>query len=279
MAYQATVVRVFIASPGDVPEERDAIRSVVADWNAVHGVTRKIILEPVGWETHAVPRLGERPQSIINGQLLHDSDVLVAVFWTRLGTATGEYASGTVEEIEEHLKAEKPALIYFSDAPVRLDSVDEKQYSALRSFRSSLQQRGLTDSYDDLSQFRQKFANHLARLLNEAQFLELSAPTATPPTESSFIPSETGALSNEALVFIGEVCKGNGRAMMIRHLGGVHIQAGSEVLDTSTPRQRATWQRVMEELQHEGYLAPLGHKGEMFEATDKAYKLCEALHI
>lgn len=279
MAYQATIIRVFIASPGDVPQERESIRSVVADWNAVHGATRKIILEPVGWETHAVPRLGERPQSIINGQILHDADVLIGVFWTRLGTATGDYASGTVEEIEEHLKAKKPALIYFSNAPVRLDSVDEQQYSALKSFRSSLEQRGLIHPYDDLVQFRQKLANHLARLLNEAPFLEFSASDTSSPVESTFVPSETGGLSNEALTFIAAVCKGNGRAAMIRHLGGVHIEAGNEVLDTSTPRQRAAWQGVVEELQYEGYLAPIGHKGEMFEATDKAFKLCDVLGL
>lgn len=279
MAYQATVVRVFIASPGDVPDERDAIRSVVADWNAVHSLSRKIILEPVGWESHAVPRMGARPQAIINSQLLAEADILIAVFWTRLGTATGEYASGTVEEIEEHIKSGKPAMIYFSDAPVRMDSVDEKQFAALRSFRSSLLERGLTDSYDDQSQFRQKLTNHLASLLNEAQFIETSGPSIESQGDSAFVPSESGGLSNEGLSFIVEVCKGDGRAMMVRHLGGVHIQAGRTVLDTSTPRFRATWQGVVEELLYEGYLAHVGHKGEMFEATDKAFKLCESLEL
>ena len=61
------------------------------------------MLEPVGWETHSVPELGDRPQAIINRQILRESDLLIAVFWTRIGTATGAHPSGTVEEIEEHL--------------------------------------------------------------------------------------------------------------------------------------------------------------------------------
>jgi hypothetical protein len=43
---------------------------------------------------------------------------------------------GRTEEIEEHLRAGKPAMIYFSNAPVRPDSVDEAQYRALRKFRA-----------------------------------------------------------------------------------------------------------------------------------------------
>ena len=279
MAYQALVVRVFIASPGDVPDERDAIRSVVADWNAVHSLSRKIILEPVGWESHAVPRMGARPQAIINSQLLDEADILIAVFWTRLGTATGEYASGTVEEIEEHIKSGKPAMIYFSDAPVRMDSVDEKQFAALRSFRSLLLERGLTDSYDEQTQFRQKLTNQLAGLLNEAHFIETSCPSAEPQSDPAFVPSESDGLSNEGFSLIIEVCKGDGRVMMVRHLGGMYIQAGSTVLDTSTPRLCATWQGVVEKLLYEGYLAHVGHKGEIFEATDKAYKLFESLEL
>lgn len=71
--------------------------------------------------------MGDRPQAIINKQLLEQSDLLVAVFWTRLGSPTGATNSGTVEEIEEHLAAKKPTMLYFSSAPVRPDSVDNEQ--------------------------------------------------------------------------------------------------------------------------------------------------------
>jgi hypothetical protein len=103
MPYNANVFKVMIASQGDVAGERTVIREVLAEWNVIHSDTRKVVLLPIGWETHTSPEMGERPQAIINKQILKDCDLLVGVFWTRIGTATGDYASGTVEEIEKHI--------------------------------------------------------------------------------------------------------------------------------------------------------------------------------
>lgn len=99
------------------------------------------MLLPCAWETHASPAMGDRAQAIINKQLLKQCDLLVAVFWTRLGSPTGQATSGTVEEINEHLGAGKPAMIYFSEAPVRPDSVEHAQYKALRDFREDCKRR------------------------------------------------------------------------------------------------------------------------------------------
>jgi hypothetical protein len=165
MPYIATVLKVMIASPGDVATERGVAEEVIHGWNAVHSQDRRTVLLPVAWETHAVPALGERAQAIINRQLVRDSDLLVAIFWTRIGTPTGAAASGTIEEIEEHLRAGKRVMLYFSAAPVRLDSVDDAQYHALREFKESYRQRGLVEEYESVSQFREKFARQLAQTI------------------------------------------------------------------------------------------------------------------
>jgi hypothetical protein len=89
----------MIASPGDVAEERDVIRTVIHDWNDVNASISRLMLAAVGWETHSSPELGARPQELINSRLLKDCDLLVGVFWTRLGTPTGKSPSGTVEEL------------------------------------------------------------------------------------------------------------------------------------------------------------------------------------
>ena len=167
MSYLAKVYCVFIASPADVADERETIRTIVWNWNSINAASRGIMLEPVGWETHSVPELGGRPQAIINKQILEESDLLIAVFWTRIGTATGAHPSGTVEEIEEHVAAGKPAMIYFSDTPVRRDSVDDAQYGALREFRQQLQNRGLVVSYSGLPDFTEKLTRQLHRRLND----------------------------------------------------------------------------------------------------------------
>ena len=135
MSYKSTVFKVMIASPSDVCAERTIIREVLAEWNAVHSEMRQVVLLPVGWETHSSPEMGDRPQAIINKQILKNCDLLVGVFWTRIGTATEDYPSGTVEEIEEHIKAGKPVMLYFSSAPVLPDSVEADQYAELKRFK------------------------------------------------------------------------------------------------------------------------------------------------
>ena len=45
----------MIASPGDVQAERDIVRDVVHEWNAVNAVRRGMVLLPVGWETDLAP--------------------------------------------------------------------------------------------------------------------------------------------------------------------------------------------------------------------------------
>lgn len=66
MSYDAKVFNVMIASPVDVASERNIVREVIHEWNAVHSRVRKIVLLPVGWESHSSPEMGSRPQEIIN---------------------------------------------------------------------------------------------------------------------------------------------------------------------------------------------------------------------
>ena len=128
MPYQATIYRVMIASPSDVAEERQIIREVVNEWNAVHSSTRSIALLPVGWETHSATEMGGRAQSVINRRILDNCDLLVGAFWTRIGTPTGQSVSGTVEEIERHVGQGKPVMLYFSSVPVIPESIIREQY-------------------------------------------------------------------------------------------------------------------------------------------------------
>ena len=120
MSYKATVLEIMIASPGDVQEERLLTQQIIQEWNYTHSTSRQIVLMPVGWETHSTPLMGRPPQAIINERVLESCDLLIGIFWTRIGTPTTEAVSGTAEEIERHVNAGKPAMIYFSSRPVAL---------------------------------------------------------------------------------------------------------------------------------------------------------------
>lgn len=104
MAYAAIVFKVMLALPIDVQEERNVAREVIWKWNNLHSDSKQIVLMPVAWETHVAPTFGDRPQAIINKQILDECDLLIGIFWTRAGTPTGKEVSGTIEEIKEHIQ-------------------------------------------------------------------------------------------------------------------------------------------------------------------------------
>ena len=66
MTYQAQIVRVLIASPSDVMEERDAVEATLHRWNAEHSESAGTVLLPVRWESAATAESGDRPQAIVN---------------------------------------------------------------------------------------------------------------------------------------------------------------------------------------------------------------------
>jgi hypothetical protein len=120
MAFSARVIQIFIASPGDVHDEREIATEVIQRWNDLNARERSLVLLPLGWETHSSPELGTRPQAVINRQVLDQCDLVVGIFWPRLGTPTGVSPSGTVEEIERSGNDGKSIMLYFSNAKVEL---------------------------------------------------------------------------------------------------------------------------------------------------------------
>ena len=62
-------VRVFIASPGDVSEERDIASLVVGELNRIFANPFGVDLDAIRWETHAWPDIGHDAQDVINKQI------------------------------------------------------------------------------------------------------------------------------------------------------------------------------------------------------------------
>jgi Domain of unknown function (DUF4062) len=162
MPFNARVFQVFIASPGDVQEEREIATEVIRRWNDLNAREKSLVLLPLRWETHSTPELGTRPQGVINRQVLEHCDMVVGIFWTRLGTPTGESASGTVEEIERAGTNGKPVMLYFSNSKVDLDTVDLDEYKRLKEFKNKMYPEGLIDSYSSPTEFREKFSRQLS---------------------------------------------------------------------------------------------------------------------
>jgi len=54
------IIKVLIASPSDVGEERKIAEDVIRDWNASHDGKEEIRLEAILWESHTAPDSGDR---------------------------------------------------------------------------------------------------------------------------------------------------------------------------------------------------------------------------
>jgi hypothetical protein len=279
MSYVAKTFNVMIASPGDVASERSIIRDVVYEWNAVHSSTRKIVLLPIGWESHSSPEMGASPQAIINNQILDKCDLMVGVFWTRIGTATDEYASGTVEEIERHIEAGKPAMLYFSSQPVVMDTVDLEQVAKLKAFKESCRGKGLYESYDSHSDFKTKFYRHLQLKVNEHPLFKSGAPEAESAISES--KTELPSLTREARILLKEASMdAHGSILYVRYIDGTDIQTnGKNVIPSSERREVAKWEQALQELVNLELVVARGHKGEIFEVSNLGYQIADMIAL
>jgi len=203
MAYDSRVYRILIASPSDVSEEREAAVRVMQDWNNLNSNNRKVVILPLRWETHTAPEYNVRPQEAINRRIVDDCDLVVGIFWTKLGQPTGEADSGTLEEIERVAKAGKPVMLYFSHVPVDPDKVDLAQLERLRGFKKNVLSNALIETFSSALDFRDKFANQLELKIRDLQRAE--AIGQPKPLELQFLSSESGKLEGSSTSTIVEL--------------------------------------------------------------------------
>lgn len=151
-------------------------------WNDLHAEDRHTVLLPVGWDTHASPSMAAPPQEVINRQVLEGCDLLLGIFWTRLGTPTVDARSGTVEEIERHLARGGRAMLYFSDTPVEPSGINADQYAAVQQFRDECRLRGLVETYSSHGEFREKLTRQLTQtVMRDFPMTEAPATGAAVP--------------------------------------------------------------------------------------------------
>jgi len=100
MAKTQTILDVFVASPGDVIEERKILEEVINEFNVTWSDERNLRLDLVKWETHSRPGFGEDAQDVVNQQIGDEYDIFLGLMWGRYGSQTKRAESGTEEEFE-----------------------------------------------------------------------------------------------------------------------------------------------------------------------------------
>ena len=168
MAYNATVYKIFIASPGDTREERDIVEQIIHDWNIVHASDKHIVLQCIRYEKNAHADSGKTPQELINEQILDDADLLIAIFKFRIGSPTNTNKSGTIEEIEKHMNLGKKVMLFFYSGNILMpetpNSIDDLK--AIIELKQKYNKNTFYREYKDLNNFRNIFSNDFNQAVN-----------------------------------------------------------------------------------------------------------------
>ena len=190
MPEQVRVLRVVVASPGDVQSERDSLPEVIDELNKSTAADRGLRLELIRWQTDAYP--GFHPEGsqgqIESGLDIEHSDVLIGIFWKKFGTPVKEAQSGTEHEFRKAYegwksKREPHIMMYFSERPYAPKSSEEMdQWSKVINFKEKFPHEGLWWPYKEATEFQKLVRTHLTQFIRGlAKRVEVNGVWPPPP--------------------------------------------------------------------------------------------------
>lgn len=148
MSIKIELYKVFIASPGNLENERKAFRQVLRRYNEEEAVYDEVLFFPIFWERAAGGIV--RPQDKINTEI-DDCDYMVLILGDRWGSAPGvdgnsDYSSATEEEFYRALRnyhdenyPMKEIVVFFKDIDqIQLDDPGA-QLSKVIEFKKKLE--------------------------------------------------------------------------------------------------------------------------------------------
>ena len=197
MPYNSTVYRILIASPSDVAEEREIATRLIQNWNDLNSFAKKIVLLPIRWEFHSTPTYDVRPQEAINKQIVDSVDLVIGLFWSKIGTHTGLEPSGTIEEIKRAASNGKDVMIYFSKRGIDPSEIDLEQLKSLKEFKEDVYQNALVESFNSVVDFRDKLSRQLEHQVRKLQNSNTETKTNL---KFSFINKKTNLLEAKNIV-------------------------------------------------------------------------------
>lgn len=209
------VVSVFLASPGDLKEEREIAKGVVARFNKQYSRFFNLTVELVIWED--VPSSHGRPQEIINRDHLARCELFVGMLHERWGSDTGKYSSGFEEEFtisEESLKASgRPAMgVLFKHVDEGRRKDPGKELAKVLAFKESIGDRILHKTFNGDAEFKEHLEDilvahvlglkvkHAKQAAEDVQSNREAGPTAgaEAPSEEEGVPQ----LPAEGIAFL-----------------------------------------------------------------------------
>lgn len=215
MAGTRRFIKVFLASPGDLAEERKAAKAIVDDYNSQLADALGYQVELVGWED-TLPGVG-RPQAIINRDL-DGCDLFIGMLWKRWGTPPGTepYTSGFEEEFNRSMsrnakegRPEINLLLKDLDAASLADPGDHLKKVIAFKDQVFAEKKLLAWTFADVRDFEGKFRKciqgYVIALADKDKAPESEkdqAPLAEMQTTPATEPGPTTPLSVEGAIFL-----------------------------------------------------------------------------
>lgn len=166
---QPRILRLVVASPGDVTSERDLLPSVVEEVNRGVAADRGLHLVLTRWATDMHPGFHvEGPQGLIDPILnITDCDLVLGIFWKRFGMRTPygyndtEHEFGLAHQAWRE-KGRPQIFVYFNEKAYTPKSIAEtEQWGQVLQFRERFPKEGLWWPYKGKIQFEKLVRNHL----------------------------------------------------------------------------------------------------------------------
>ncbi len=161
-------IRVFIASPGDLAEERAKFKETLDELNSGFGIGADVEFEPLGWED-TLALTGRRNQSLINHEI-DRCEVFILCLHRRWGQEAPDSPYSSYTEEEFHLALERfkqtgapEIFVFFKHVDPGQEADPGPQLDKVMSFRRSLEEsrQVIYRYFDDKEGFKTEIFTHL----------------------------------------------------------------------------------------------------------------------
>ncbi len=206
------IIKVFLASPGDLKEERNAAVEIVNDINQDSADFWQIHLQLVGWE-YTVSKFG-RSQELINREL-DECEYVIGMMWQKWGSPTkdadAQYTSGFEEEFRrsvdkrERTGSPEISMLFKTPEQGRLDDRGPELTKVL-TFRKELVDKKTVhfQEFEDLASFKKRLRTLLTSYvqcqLQEQNQSEVTSISGLGIGTEQKLPAKSSSPSNSHLI-------------------------------------------------------------------------------
>lgn len=263
----------MVGAPSDVNDEVEIAFDVIHKWNYINAASHNLVLLPSHWSLDSYPTLHHKPQKAIDKQLVEKSDLLICIFGSKIGTPTEDYISGTVEEIEEHRKDDKPVMVFFRKN-IDKSKTDAEQITKLLSFQSDMYKQGLCAEFNNAEEFRTTLSEKLALCVND-NFFGLRAFDELKVIETPTIKNKTSLLKDSDIEHLKDwIDSGSEDSHAIDFTnGGSIIFLGHKQVNLKNAREKVSWNGFFDRLLELGFIEIYGYTNKQ---NKPKYRLKEA---